>query len=477
MHKSQLCLPKLAFSIINIIRFLRPPIKASFLGKVGMDSYIISITLIGVAALGMAWMPSITQRTHISYSIIYVLFGVAVYGLLHQLPKPHPLRFELPALHLTELVVIISLMGTGLKIDQPFSFKSWAVPFRLITFTMIICIAAVAWIAHRFLGFDIASSLLLGAVLAPTDPVLASDVQVGPPLEKSKDNVRFSLTAEAGMNDGMAFPFTWLAIIVAAIGVNNSTEQLSLWFARDVLYRIAAGVGCGVGIGRLLAHLVFYLPEKKSFVVIRDGFVAVSATLLVYGLTEMIKGYGFVAVFVTAITLRNYELGHHYHRKLHDFTDQIERILLAIVLILFGGSIVGGILKPLTWPMALFSAAFVLLVRPLAGLLGLIGARSLHIKEKLGISFFGIRGMGSFFYLAFAFEQVHFPLARQLWAIVAFIVLLSLVLHGLTASKTMKKLESEFTQPLDLEEIKDNFTEGKAATEEVPIASGLEKRD
>jgi sodium/hydrogen antiporter len=436
----------------------------------GMDSYIISITLIGIAALGMAWMPSITERTHISYSIIYVLFGIAVYGLLDQLPKPNPIRHNREALHLTELVVIISLMGTGLKIDQPFSLKSWAVPFRLVTITMIFCIGAVAWIAHRFLGIDIASALLLGAVLAPTDPVLASDVQVGPPLEKSKDNVRFSLTAEAGMNDGMAFPFTWLAIIVAAIGIGDSTESLGLWFTRDVLYRLTAGVACGVGIGLLLARLVFYLPEKKNFVVIRDGFVAISATLLVYGLTELVKGYGFIAVFVTAITLRNYELGHHYHRKLHDFTDQIERILLSIVLILFGGSIVGGILKPLTWPMVLFSVVFVLGIRPLGGMLGLISARHLHIKEKLGISFFGIRGMGSFFYLAFAFEQTHFPLARQLWAIVAFIVLLSLVLHGLTATRTMKKLESQFTQPQEIEEIRDKKSEGQ-------MTGGVAKKD
>jgi NhaP-type Na+/H+ or K+/H+ antiporter len=264
------------------------------------------------------------------------------------------------------------------------------------------------------------------------------------------------------MNDGMAFPFTWLAVIVAMMGIGGSTENIGLWVSRDVLYRIVAGVACGIGIGKLLAHLVFYLPEKKNFVVIRDGFVAVSATLLVYGITEMVKGYGFIAVFVTAITLRNYELGHQYHRKLHDFTDQIERILLAIVLILFGGSIVGGILKPLTWPMVFFSVAFVLAVRPLAGLLGLIGTKHLHIKEKLGISFFGIRGMGSFFYLAFAFEQTEFPLARQLWAIVAFIVLLSLVLHGLTASTTMKKLESQFTQKLEPEEEK-RFSDGEEA--------------
>ena len=413
-----------------------------------MDSYIISITLIGVAALGMAWMPSITEKTRISYSIIYVLIGIVVYGLLDQLPKPNPMRQEKEALHLTELVVIISLMGTGLKIDQPFSFKSCATPFRLISVTMLLCIGTVAYLANRFLGFDWASALLLGAVLAPTDPVLASDVQVGPPLEKSRDNVRFSLTAEAGMNDGMSFPFTWLAILVATAGINGATEDIGLWLARDVLYRIVAGVAVGIGMGKLLAYLVFYLPENKNFVAIRDGFVAVSATLLVYGLTELVKGYGFIAVFVTAITLRNYELGHKFHRKLHDFTDQIERILVAIVLIVFGGSIVGGILKPLTWPMVMFAITFVVAVRPLAGLIGLAGTH-LHIKEKLGISFFGIRGMGSFFYLAFAFQQVRFPLVRELWALTAFIVLLSVVLHGLTASTTMKKLENQFTETIE----------------------------
>jgi NhaP-type Na+/H+ or K+/H+ antiporter len=406
------------------------------------------MTLIGLAALGMAWMPAVTERTRISYAIIYVLFGIAIYGFIPVLPKPNPIRYDTETLHLTELVVIISLMGTGLKIDQPFSFKGWATPFRLITITMLICIGLAAWLSHNYLGFDIASAILLGAALAPTDPVLASDVQVGPPLEKSRDNVRFSLTAEAGMNDGMAFPFIWLAIVVAMMAASSNTENLGLWFTRDVLYRLIAGVACGIGIGKLLARLVFYLPDKKNFIQIRDGFVAVSTTLLVYGITEMVKGYGFIAVFVTAITLRNYELGHKYHQKLHDFTDQIERILVAIVLILFGGSIVGGILKPLTWPMVLFSLVFVLLIRPLAGMAGLIGTK-LHIKEKMGISFFGIRGIGSFFYLAFAFQQANFPFKKEIWAVTACIVVLSLVLHGLTAGTTMKKLEEEFTTPID----------------------------
>lgn len=406
-----------------------------------MDSYVLYITIIGIAALGMAWMPSITRHTHISYSIIYVLIGILIYSVLDIKPFPNPMENQVVTLHLTELVVIISLMGTGIKIDQPFSFKTWKVPLRLVTITMLLCIAAIALLGYYVLGLDAASSVLLGAVLAPTDPVLASDVQVGPPMEKEVNDVRFSITAEAGLNDGMAFPFVWLAIAIAA-ATGLDTESVSLWLARDVLYKIVAGIACGIILGRLLAYFVFYLPQKIEFIVIRDGFVGIAATLLVYGITELLHGYGFFAVFVAAITLRNYENHHKYHKKLHDFTDQIERILVAIVLILFGGSIANGILQYLTWPMALVGIAIVLLVRPFLGLLTLVDVKQ-PVKEKLAISFFGIRGIGSFFYLSFALHETYFVYGKELWSLVSFIVLLSLLIHGVTATSTMEKLENK----------------------------------
>jgi len=406
-----------------------------------MSTYILVITLIGIASLGMAWFPSISKRTHISYSIIYVLFGIVLYSVIGKLPDVNPLEHEYFTIHLTELVVIISLMGTGLKIDQPFSFRTWATPFRLVSITMILCIAIVALLAIWLLQFDVASAVLLGAVLAPTDPVLASDVQVDPPMEGRRENVRFSLTAEAGMNDGMAFPFTWLAIILATTGINTSSDLLT-WFSRDVLYKLVAGVVCGILLGRLLAYLVFYLPEKKNFVVIKDGFVAVATTLMVYGVTEMVYGYGFIAVFVTAITMRNYELDHKYHKKLHDFTDQIERILLSIVLIIFGGILVQGILKPLNWNMIVLGIIFIVLVRPFTAFIGMIGTK-LKFKEKFVISFFGIRGIGSFFYLSFALYEAKFAVEKELWAVVSFIVVLSLLIHGITATTTFQKLERD----------------------------------
>nr|MBA2745448.1 cation:proton antiporter [Flavisolibacter sp.] len=354
-----------------------------------------------------------------------------------------------------ELVVIISLMGTGLKIDQPFSLKYWKVPFRLVSITMVLSIIMVTCIAHYFLGFDLPSSILLGAVLAPTDPVLASDVQVGPPLEKMHNNVRFSLTAEAGMNDGTAFPFTWLAIALMINGTDASILTQWVWY--DLIYRIIAGVAAGFLFGRGLAYLIFRLPEKIKGIRTRDGLVAISTTLLVYSITEWIHGYGFIAVFVTAITIRNYELNSRYHTRMHDFTDQVERILVAIVLILFGGSLVSGILSHLDWLMALFGLIFVLVIRPLTSIITMLRSK-MHLKEKMAISFFGIRGMGSFFYLSFALHQAFFPFHAELWSIVSFIVLISIVIHGLTATSVMQEIEFEFSQELGAEasEIKED---------------------
>jgi NhaP-type Na+/H+ or K+/H+ antiporter len=410
-----------------------------------MDSYIITITIIGIATLGMAWMPSFTKLTGISDSVIYVLLGIIAYECLDILPPPNPMIYDTYTIHLTELVVVVSLMGTGLKIDKPFSFKSWQVPFRLLTVTMVLCIAAVTCLAYFALHFDFASSLLLGAVLAPTDPVLAADVQVGPPMEGVTDEVRFSLTAEAGMNDGMAFPFTWLAILLAASSGGNFSVVMEEWLTIDLIYKILSGIILGVLLGRLLAYIIFNFSEKSKAINLNDGFIAVAAALVVFGITELFHGYGFVAVFVASITLRNYELNHEFHKDLHSFSDQTERILVAIVLLIFGGSLVHGILDHLTWKMALISIVFLLLVRPLSGLIGLIGTK-LHIKEKLGISFYGIRGIGSFYYLAFALKEAHFNFGKELWSMVAFIALLSVLIHGLTATRVMSGLEKRFSQ-------------------------------
>ena len=405
-----------------------------------MESYLILITVVGVAALGMAWIPFFTKRTNISYSIIYVLMGAVLYSITDALPFPDPIMDQESVLRLTEMVVIISLMGTGLKIDQPFSFRGWIVPFRLVTVTMVLSIAAVALVSKYMFDLDLASALLLGAVLAPTDPVLASDVQVGPPLEKNKDNIRFSLTAEAGMNDGIAFPFTMLAISLAA---GSEDFNLLSWVTNDLFLKTAIGLASGFILGRSLAFLVFKISADQN-IVVRDGFVAICATLITYGITEMLHGYGFVAVFVAAISIRNYELHHDYHQKMHSFTDQIERILLAVVLILFGGALVYVLARNISWTVMIFTFLCIFIIRPATAWISLIST-DLHSKEKAAISFFGIKGIGSFFYLAYALQRAEFSGERFLWVIVSCVVLFSIISHGVTATYVMKRIGNQFS--------------------------------
>ena len=280
--------------------------------------------------------------------------------------------------------------------------------------------------------------------MAPTDPVLAADVQVGGPGEGDHTHSKMALTAEAGMNDGTAFPFVWLAVLMAMGGLSENVW--AGWLQYELLYKLAAGVTCGYILGKVLGWLFFRLPKSVEGAKVRDGFVALCSTLLVYGVTELVHGYGFIAVFVAAVTMRGYERHHKMHKTLHEFTDQIERFLLCIVLLLFGGSLVSGLFNDLTWPLAAAGAVFVLVLRPGIGALSLWGT-GLHWKEKLAIGFFGIKGIGSFYYLAFAVMEERFAEQGQLWAVTGFTVLLSIIVHGLTATSVMNRLQVSFREP------------------------------
>ncbi len=404
-----------------------------------MNSYVFILTIIGLAALSMAWLPSLLDKSFLSYPILFMAVGGVLYLFPFELPSPNPLWQEEYVVRLTELLVIISLMGTGLKIRRKISWKNWHIPFRLVSITMLLSIAMLGFIGWGILGLTPAAAVLLGAVLAPTDPVLAEQVQVGPPHDTREDDVRFSLTAEAGLNDGMAFPFTWLAVVIA-VGSGTSDPWLTDWLWRDLLYRIVAGIIIGYLVGRLLVFLLFQLPQKTSFPKAEGAFVSLSTTLVSYGVTELAYGYGFLAVFVTAITMSSFEVENMYHTEMHDFVHQLEHILLVVLLMVFGGSLVHGLLDHLTWNGALIGLAFLFIIRPIAALIGLTGVK-VPIHEKLAISFIGIRGIGSFFYLSFALDKIDFADANELWSIVGFIVMVSIILHGVSASRVMRYLD------------------------------------
>lgn len=405
-----------------------------------MDKYIMLLLLFGLSSFGMAFMPTITKKTGISYSLIYVATGALIYLIWpNSLPSPLPLENGKLIVHLSELIVIISLMGTGIKIDRIFTFRNWSTPLILVSITMLLCMAVCGILGYFMLQLALPAAVLIAAVLAPTDPVLASDVQVGPPEEKFKSETKFALTSEAGLNDGMAFPFTWLAILLALAAAGQDL-QIMHWFGYYFLYKLAAGFVLGWLCGKIAGFLIFTISNKYQLISPKDGFLAISLTFCTYGITEALYGYGFIAVFVAGYTLRHSEKSHSYHKELHSFTDQIERVLLGILLIFFGGALAVGILEPLNMQIILFSCLFLFIVRPVMGYLSLIGS-AMHWKERLAISFFGIRGMGSVFYLAFALDHADFGQKEELWAVVAFTLLLSIVMHGLTATAIMRRLE------------------------------------
>lgn len=420
-----------------------------------MASYEFALLFIGFAILGAVALPRLVSDKPMSFPMIYVIAGVVLFALPLGIELPDPVEHAEYTERLTELVVIIALMGAGLKIDRPFDPRAWSTTWRLLAITMPLTIAITAFLGLGLLGTLPATAVLLGAVIAPTDPVLASDVQATPPTEdvdedvdseKQEEEIRFALTSEAGLNDGLAFPFTNLAIAMAAATGTASLAWVGDWVLVDVAYKIIVGVVIGYGSGKLIAWFVFGSPATTDLASVMEGAEALAATLVTYAVTELAHGYGFIAVFVAALVLRHYEWEDGYYLDLHDFAVITERLLMAAVLVLFGGAIVGGLLSPLTWIDALVGVAIVLVVRPVAGMIGLLGT-SLSWSERLVTSSFGIRGIGSFYYLAFALNEASFQevelllAAEKLWALVGFVALLSIVLHGASANYVMDVLD------------------------------------
>ncbi|WP_454828485.1 cation:proton antiporter [Pseudoxanthomonas wuyuanensis] len=405
-----------------------------------MDSYKLALTLVGLALLGAAWLPHLLKRQPLTFPMLYVGVGVALYALPLPLPPADPIRFPVIAEHLTELAVLVALVGAGLRIDTVFGWRRWRLTWRLLAITMPLTIAAGAVLGQQLLGYGVAAAMLLGAVLAPTDPVLASDVQVHAPGKGGEDPVRFALTSEAGLNDGLAFPFVWLAVALAVAAASGDPMQWQRWLLLDALWRVLAGTGIGWLLGYALMHLIFRSQRSPRISAGSDGLIALAITLFVYGVAELCGGYGFLAVFVAALVVRQHERSHEYHTTLNLFAEQCERLLMALLLILFGGALVGGLIGIPSLREWGFALAFVLVARPLAGWLGM-AASGLPRRERWTIAVFGVRGIGSLYYLAFAINHAHFPEAERLWSVVSLVVLLSILLHGISAKPVMGWLD------------------------------------
>ncbi|MCC3408778.1 MAG: sodium:proton antiporter [Microcoleus sp. PH2017_10_PVI_O_A] len=400
-----------------------------------VDHYILNLLVIGIllltVTLGSGWI----SRLPVSYALIYLIVGIGLgpYGV-----KLIELRPEAQFLErLTEFVVIVSLFSCGLKMNRPLQLWAWNSTARLIGFLMPISIFAVAAIGHWFVKLDWGPAILLGAILAPTDPVLASEVQLAD--IDDRDELRFGLTSEGGLNDALAFPFVYFGIY--ALKDNNWPNWFSQWAAVDLIWAIAAGIVMGILVAKAVTwidrRLQRYIPADE----LMEDFIALSTILLTYSLTEVVNGYGFLAVFVAGIVVqRSYRNPEKPLSQLH-FTERIEKLMEVGTILILGSMLRQEALVAHGSYALLIGGLLIFLIRPVGTWISTLGSH-LHPASRWLCGWFGIRGVGSIYYLTYAFGHgLKGDIGEKIAWITFTTIVLSVILHGISATPLMNWYE------------------------------------
>jgi NhaP-type Na+/H+ or K+/H+ antiporter len=368
--------------------------------------------------------------------MFYLGFGlVAAVGVeILNLGWLDPLKDSSLFEHATELAVVVALFATGLKLERELTFHGWRNVGRLLLVAMPLTIAAIALFGNLVMGLSVGAAIALGACLAPTDPVLAGDIGVGPPGDEDEREPNFSITGEAGLNDGLAFPFLLLGVALA--------EDASLveWALADVVYGIAAGLAIGAVMGFGMGWLTVRLRDRDLLAPELDAWVAIGAVLLIYGATEIIGAYGFLAAFTGGVGFRRYEHTHERNAGVHQGAEVVEDAAeLALILLLGSCVTLTGLSEPgvAGW---LLVPLLLLVIRPLAVLVSFVRVRE-TLRERLFVGWFGVRGIGSLFYAAvivglgvFSEEET-----RVIFWTVAVTVVVSIAVHGFSATPLSRR--------------------------------------
>ncbi len=421
---------------------------------------VLWFIVVGALLIAMALGSSVLKRLPLSTSLLYLLVGYLLgrFGLGRLDPYGQTKLLE----HLTEVAVIVSLFTAGLKLRAPLRDSQWRTAVRLASLAMVLTVGLVTAAGVWLLGLPLGAAVLLGGVLAPTDPVLASDVQVEHPFQR--DTLRFGLTGEAGFNDGTAFPFVMLGL--GLLGLHPLGEGLWRWVAVDLVWAVVAGLGVGTLLGGAVGRVVLYLRRTHREAVGLDDFLALGLIALSYGLALLIHAYGFLAVFAAGLALRRIEkksnqgkppeaveqaaqarvdpesATHPEHAPAYmanavlNFNEQIER-LGEVSLVVVLGLLLSRL--PLPSEALWFTPLLLLVVRPLSVGLSLLGSSTSGPQRRL-MGWFGIRGIGSLYYLFYALNHgVPETLARQLVPLVLTVVAVSILVHGISVTPLMQR--------------------------------------
>ncbi|MGV8992303.1 MAG: cation:proton antiporter [Thiobacillus sp.] len=413
--------------------------------------------LVGGLLLAMGLTYSVLKRSPVTSAIIYLAVGILVGPTVLNLFHFNPLKQSALLEVLTEIAVLISLFSAGVKMPVPFNLTRWRAPILLATVSMTLTVAMVAAFAYYVLGLPLGAGVLLGAILAPTDPVLATDVQIRHPGDR--DQLRFTLTSEAGMNDGSAFPFVMLGL--GLLGLHELGEFGLNWIVVDVLWATVGGIAIGVGAGMALAYVGWKLRREPLKHELLDDFLGLGLIGVVYGVSVLSHTWGFLAVFFAAVALRQTEMklakralaasavtAPREIKVVEEsplplvskgslvFKEHLERLSEVILILLVGGSL---FLDSWSWKAVGLALFLFMLARPVSVFISLIGSRTPWRIQGLS-AWFGVRGIGSLYYLMYAIQHgLPEPLALELMQMTLIVVALSILLHGTSVKPLMER--------------------------------------
>ncbi len=456
-------------------------------------SFLGWMALAGGLLLLLALSSAYLRNLPISTSAIYLAIGLAVgpvgFGWLRIDLRDEVGWFE----RLSEVAVIVALFVGGLKLRLPLRDPAWTAARRLGAPIMIATIAGVAVCAMLLLGLNLATALLLGAVLAPTDPVLAGTVKVNNSADH--DRMRYGLSGEAGLNDGMAFPFVVFALLWAEHG--GAGEWIGGWALHRLLWAIPAGLLLGFALGRGVGRLAIWLRSRQQDTGAPSDFLALALIALSYVGAEFIGAWGFLATFAAGVGLRHAEL-HVSQRTPYPerarkrsrqrgasqadpaaqpaeelvgasieaeelkeptvaagvlvaetitFGDTAERLLEIMLVVLV------GVLLASHWDVRAVPLALLLffVIRPLATWVMLAGTPTSSAQRWL-MGWFGIRGIGSLYYLSYALTHgLRGSAAADLAGVTISMVALSILIHGMSARPLLGRYERSLAAARRLE--------------------------
>lgn len=401
--------------------------------------------LAGVLFLGMGLTGDSFRRLPLTSAMIYlavgILIGPTILGVFHFNPLKQSALLEV----ITEIAVLLSLFNAGMKFPTSISLLRLRTPILLAFAAMALTVVFIAIFAHYLLDFSWGAAILLGAILSPTDPVLATDVQLQHP--KDRNRLRFNLTCEAGMNDGSAFPLVMLGLGI--LGLHHLGNLGVDWLIKDLIWATAGGILVGILSGIGLAYLIYLYRPARNHSGLWDDFIALGLGALVYGISQILNFWGFLSVFFAGMALRYAETWLIIHRpapfprdhhgladRVLNYQGQLERLSELVLILLVGGTL---FVDSWSWSAVALALFIFFVARPLAVWISLVPSRSPR-RLKVLMGWFGVRGIGSLYYLMFTIKQgVPESLALQLIQYTLIVITLSILLHGVSVKPLLSR--------------------------------------